>query len=263
MKKGQGDCDYKIIIGCTDIRVSFYDKDVLDSLEVLKDLVIESSEIKKEKDMTNKQALEFFKDLASRDSSKDSVKLGAKSDFTNFDVAFLCDKILSLDSNILELGSGTGLVTNKIYDKVKSIVALEKFSEFSRHIIKDSKVKIINEDIFDFNIESRFDAILAFGFMHYFNESEAKIIYKKCFKWLKSSGKLVVKNQFGLKQDVTIEEFSKEQNREYYSQYRLLDKEMQILKYIGFKDIKSVDIYPKECNRWDNTHFYALIAQKP
>lgn len=269
---GKHDLDSIIIIGCTDIAVSFHDDRVLDSLHILKDLIIAKSDVKnqecykrlkKDKDMTNKQALDFFKDLAANNSSQQSVKLGGKSDFSALDVEFLLRfRILNENYDVLELGAGTGLLTNKIYDKVKSISALEMFEEFSRHIIKDSKIRVINENIFDFVTESKFDVILAFGFMHYVNESEAKIIYQKCFDMMKQDSILVVKNQFGISQDVTIEEFSKEQNREYFSQYRLLSKEMQILKNIDFKDIQAIDIYPKECNRWDNTHFYAIVAKK-
>ena len=33
-------------------------------------------------------------------------------------------------------------------------------------------------------------------------------------------------------------------------------------KEIGFKNIEKFDIYPPEANRWNNTHFYAIIAEK-
>ena len=31
---------------------------------------------------------------------------------------------------------------------------------------------------------------------------------------------------------------------------------------IGYKNIEIVDIYPPEANRWDNTHFYSIVAEK-
>lgn len=162
----------------------------------------------------------------------------------------------------MELGAGTGLLLNKYASKVKSVVALEKFSDFSKFIQKADNVEIIHEDIVDFETPKEFDFVLIFGVMNYFNEEESKIIYQKCLKWLKKGGKLVVKNQFGVKEDVTIEEYSSEQEALYYSQYRFIDKEAANLAQMGFKNIKVVDIYPPECNRWDNTHFYAIVAEK-
>ena len=73
---------------------------------------------------------------------------------------------------------------------------------------------------------------------------------------------MIVKNQFGLHEDVTVDGFSEELQENYFSQYRYIDKEIRLLREVGFNNIEVVDIYPKECNRWDNTHFYALVAEK-
>lgn len=47
-----------------------------------------------------------------------------------------------------------------------------------------------------------------------------------------------------------------------FASYRHIDKETLLLENIGYKNIKVVDIYPPEANRWDNTHFYAIVAEK-
>lgn len=98
--------------------------------------------------------------------------------------------------------------------------------------------------------------------MHYVNEIEAKSIYSKYFNYVSEQGKMIVKNQFGLHEDVTVDGFSEELQENYFSQYRYIDKEIRLLREVGFNNIEVVDIYPKECNRWDNTHFYALVAEK-
>jgi len=46
----------------------------------------------------------------------------------------------------------------------------------------------------------------------------------------------------------------------YYSEYRHIKKEMKMLQEAGFNSIDIIDIYSPEFNRWDNTHFYALIC---
>lgn len=99
-----------------------------------------------------------------------------------------------------------------------------------------------------------------FGIVQYFGESEMRDLYVKYKEYLKTGGKLIVKNQFGVKEDVTVSGMSKEIGKVYYSEYRHLDKEVSLLKSIGFSDVITTDIYPPEANRWDNTHFYAIVA---
>ncbi len=41
-----------------------------------------------------------------------------------------------------------------------------------------------------------------------------------------------------------------------------IEKEIELLKNIGFKNIETFDIYPPEANRWNNTHFYAIVGEK-
>ena len=77
---------------------------------------------------------------------------------------------------------------------------------------------------------------------------------------MKHDGKIIIKNQFGIEQDVTVEGYSQEQKTEYYAQYRQINKEVSILSNIGYKNIEVFDIYPPECNRWQNTHFYAIVG---
>jgi hypothetical protein len=79
---------------------------------------------------------------------------------------------------------------------------------------------------------------------------------------LKPSGKFIIKNQFSVTEDVNVSGFSSELQQEYHAQYRNIDKEIEILKKIGYKNVEVFDIYPPECNRWNNTHFYAIVATK-
>ena len=60
---------------------------------------------------------------------------------------------------------------------------------------------------------------------------------------------------------MNISSYSEEQKTDYYSQYRQVDKEIRIIKEQGFSNVLLTDIYPKEANRWENTHFYAITAE--
>ena len=169
---------------------------------------------------------------------------------------------MNLTSEILYLGAGTGLIVNKIYKHVRKIVAVEAFEAFTKFIVQSPKIEIVNQHLLRYEPKQHFDLITAFGLMHYFDENEAIKIYKKYFEYIKPQCLMIIKNQFGIQDDVVVSGYSEEQKSNYYAQYRHIDKEVQILKNIGFKNIEIVDIYPPECNRWDNTHFYAIVAQK-
>jgi SAM-dependent methyltransferase len=212
--------------------------------------------------MKNSNALKFYKNMSQNSSlNPNSVKLAKNSDFSNIDANFIL-KYTNKHSVVLDLGSGTGLVINKIYKKINYILAIEPFKEFTNFIIKTPKIKIINENILNFKSHEKFDLITIFAVVQYFNQNEIIKIYTKCRNNLKNNGKLIIKGQFGVKDDVLISGYSDELKTDYYSQYRHLKKEINILKKIGYKNIKSIDIYPPECNRWNNTHFYAITAEK-
>ena len=211
--------------------------------------------------MNNKEALKFFENMSivSKDNPK-CVKMKGE-DMSSYDVDFIL-KYASKNSEILDLGSGTGLIVNKIYDKIASIDCVEPLIGFSGHIVKSSNVKIFNENMFDFKTDKKYDLVTIFGTLHYFNQEEAVKIYKKYIDYLKPTGKIIIKNQFGINEDVLVAGYSEEQKANYFAQYRHLDKEVKLLCDIGFKNIHTFDIYPPEANRWQNTHFYAIVADK-
>ncbi len=212
--------------------------------------------------MKNKEALDFFKKMSQNTNDQKSVKLANASDFSQMDADFIL-KYCNANTEMLDLGSGTGLVINKMYDKVKTVVAVEPFASFTKFIVNSPNVEVVNQTFDEYSPGDRpFDLITIFGTMHYFNEEESVKIYSKYFRNLKKGGRLIVKNQFGVTEDVTVEGYSEEQKTNYFAQYRHLDKEMANLRRIGFCKTESFDIYPPECNRWTNTHFYAIVAEK-
>ncbi|AAP76671.1 class I SAM-dependent methyltransferase [Helicobacter hepaticus] len=206
----------------------------------------------------NEKALDFFKAL-SKGANQNSVKLANNTDFSDIDAKFIL-KYANEKSHILDLGSGSGLIVNKIYPYVDKIVCVDKFKEFTKFIAKEQKITIYNEDLFDFDTKEKFDIISAFGIMHYVNEEEVQVLYKKYQQFLKPQGIFIIKNQFGINETINISGYSQEQKRDYYSQYRWIEREKEILISLGHRIVEVCDIYPPEANRWDNTHFYAIVA---
>lgn len=207
----------------------------------------------------NKKALSYWESKAENVDSPKTVKVNDQNDHTDIDAKFIL-KYCNPNTKLLEMGAGTGLIVNKIYKSLKQVVAVEKFKAFSDFIIKDEKIQILNIDFNEWNSDEKFNIIIGFGFMHYFDEAEAIEIYRKIIKNLAPDGKLIIKNQFGVSEDVTVSGFSNELNREYFSQYRWIEKEKKILQDLGLTIENVEDIYTSEMNRWDNTHFYAIVA---
>ena len=204
----------------------------------------------------NEKSFKYYDKIAKNVTNPLIVRNKAK-DFTKYDIEFL-KQFSDKNKILLDLGSGTGLTINNLVDKFKKIIAVEKYKEFYKFI--DNNIEIIESDIKEFDFNLTFDIVTLFGVMHYFSFEEAKNLYQKIYNSF--NGTLIIKNQFGLNDDVIVDGYSKELDSYYFSEYRYLQKEIDLLKNIGFKIDKVVDIYPKEYNRWENTHFYAIVCKK-
>jgi cyclopropane fatty-acyl-phospholipid synthase-like methyltransferase len=205
--------------------------------------------------MGNKNIEEYYLKMAEKITDPKATRNNAK-DFTEFDVKLMKD-FADKNKTLLDMGSGTGLLINNLIDSFKHITAIEKYPNFSKFITKSHKIKLITEDLLDLGDigNNEFDVVSLLGVMNYFSIEEAKYLYDKSISYLKKGGALIVKNQFGINEDVIIDGYSEELKTDYYSEYRQVDKEIQLLESIGFHSIEKIDIYPPEYNRWGNTHF--------
>ena len=113
-----------------------------------------------------------------------------------------------------------------------------------------------------FNSNKRYDVVTGFGILHYFDKQEAVKIYENSLSMIKENGLMIIKNQFGVDIDVTVDGFSNNIGRNYYSNYRQVNDEINLLKDIGFNIVEKHNIYPSELNKWYNTHYFALVCRK-
>jgi len=210
--------------------------------------------------MGNNNAINFYNKL----SKKMVTPLGLRNkskDTSLLDVEFI-SHYASTSSILVDIGSGTGLLINNLYNKFQKIIAIEKYPEFSKYITNDEKIEIKNENLLEFDFSQYdFEVATAFGSMHYFDEKEAIEIYTNIFNNIKQGGIFIVKNQMGIQEDVVIN-YSYELHSNYFAEYRYVEKEIINLQKIGFTLIQKSDIYPAHYNRFDNTHFYALVLKK-
>lgn len=211
--------------------------------------------------VNNDKALKFYKEMSINNPDKFSTKNLKLNDHSDIDAEFL-SKYLTPGTDLLDIGSGTGLLIEKIYKIPRSITCVEPFEEFSKFILMDKRINVITSNINYFETNDKFDIISLFGVINYFSSEETLALYKKLYFFLKSDGIIIIKNQFGLNSDVEISGLSKELNKEYFADYRLLTHELQLLWSVGFNKTNVFDIYPPEFNRWENTHYFAITAKK-
>ena len=208
----------------------------------------------------NRQIHEYYDHLSK--TITDPLQTRNKApDFSTFDINFVRG-FAGPHKTLLDLGSGSGLLLNALPAHFHHIVAVEKYSEFARFIQPAPNLQLFIDDLLHFQSSQAFDVVTLFGVMNYFNTQEALSIYAKVYHWLKPSGTLLIKHNMGTEADVTINGFSEELQRHYFSNYRSLDHETELLSSLGFSVQNTIDIYPPEFNRWKNTHYYALVCSR-
>lgn len=167
---------------------------------------------------------------------------------------------LQPDFEVLDLGSGTGLIVNKITPYVKSITAVEKFKGFSKFIKKDKKVKIIHADVVGFYLDQKFDVVLCTGLMQYLQEPAVSQVYSNMYRMLKKGGTAILRNHCGLKETVVIDH-SEEVGENFFAEYRQKDEEKKRIEKVGFQ-VEILDKAPKALNVWENTRHFMFICKK-
>lgn len=162
---------------------------------------------------------------------------------------------------MLDLGSGTGLIVNKIVNSVKKLIAVETFQGFSKFIVDAPNLMVINADLDGFRIRRKFDKVLCTGVMQYFSRPVVDKIYSNVFDMLKDDGLFIMRMHCGLNE--TVEVFGSEENGpDFYAEYRHVDLENKILLESGFSDVQVLDEAPEELNVWENTRHFMFVCRK-
>lgn len=202
----------------------------------------------------------YWKALANRIVSPSETK-NKRPDTSDLEIEFLKDYLKKTDA-ILDLGSGSGLIINKLVKYVSSIIAVEKFESFTKFIEDDPKMTVINSDLLGFKIRKQFDAVLLFGVAQSFYKDDAIEIYKNIYEMVNSDGLFINRIHCGIEEDILVDGFSEELQTNYFAHYRQIDSEIKLLEEIGFKNIKKFDIFPDSLNVWKNTRHFILVCEK-
>ncbi|PKR81710.1 hypothetical protein CW751_04065 [Brumimicrobium salinarum] len=182
------------------------------------------------------------------------------SDISSKDASFV-KKYLSKTDNILDIGSGSGAVTNKLLEHVNHVTAVETFRGLSEFINKGENIIVINAKIEGFYIHKQFDAVISTGVLQFFKKIDAEDIYTNIYEMVKPGGLFIMRLHCGLKETVVINH-SKELDQEYFAEFRQVDEEKKLLEQIGFSEVQIIDEAPEELNVYDNTRHFMFVCKK-
>lgn len=252
-----------ILLGCTDISVDFLphhftQKKVLDTVDVLAEVITASYLAQLP---GNVNASKFYQNMGLTITDPLETKNRAL-DGTEIDVQLIKSNV-PFGSELIDFGSGTGLIVNRLVDHCKELTAVEKFESLARFITIDSRVKLIIADLLDFKVDSVYDAVTCFATLNYFNMYEAFRILQAAFACCKPGGVFIMKHQMAISEKVLINGFSDDLGAYYFSEYRTVADEIRLAQLVGFKHVETIDIYPAEYNRFESTHFFAVVMRKP
>ena len=169
------------------------------------------------------------------------------------------------DPKILDLGAGTGILTELLYKQhPNSNITLVDLSTEMLNIAKnkfnDKNFKYIEADYLTHDFDKDYDIIVSSLSIHHLTDEEKKVLYKRIYNFLRTGGVFINADQVCGATEYTEEIYKKEdashlnrqnipeKEKDILRQRRLLDKPAKLLDTIQwYEDIgyKNVDVYYK------------------
>lgn len=184
-----------------------------------------------------------------------------RPDTSDLEINFL-KKYVKKTDEILDIGSGSGLIINKLINYVDHITAVEKFDGFTKFISDHPNMLVVNADLIGFKMRKEFDITLCFGVAQCFKKNDMQAIYKNLYTMTKTGGGLIIRTHCGLETNKIINGYSEELKTNYFAEYRQIDEEEILLKKIGFTSVDRFDIFPDTLNVWKDTRHFILVCKK-
>ena len=141
--------------------------------------------------------------------------------------------------SILDIGCGVGIAMSVLANKGFRVIGVDissKMAEFAKR--RNPGAKVIIGDFLETEFSEKFDAVLAFAFIHLFPKAEVPKIFDKIKSILKSGGVVLIGSteSFESKEGLYIkEDFGKkyERFRKFWTEQELRESLMQV----SFKEL--------------------------
>jgi ubiquinone/menaquinone biosynthesis C-methylase UbiE len=106
-----------------------------------------------------------------------------------------CVSLLNLqeDETVLELGCGTGFLTQKLVEKKAVVISIDRSAGMlARAKQRVSGAEFIQTDILQYIDTKRYDYVILFFVLHELNPIERKIILKSAKNFLNENGEIII-----------------------------------------------------------------------
>ena len=167
----------------------------------------------------------------------------------------LADNLDKDTKKILDLGAGTGLELIHLFElypdvNVTVIDITENMLEKLKKRSFSSQVNTICGDFFEVEFGKNYDAVISTSALHHFKPEEKYKLYQKIYNCLKDNGQFINCDYIALTQEIQDKQlYELEHNIDNYKHIDTpltVKNETNILKRVGFKDIKSYNVDIKE-----------------
>ena len=139
--------------------------------------------------MNNSKVKDFFNNVAITYTHNDSIEIDELLDSLK----------LERFPRIMDLGCGKGIISDKLLKRNKGeVIAIDlsdKMIEFAKEANKDSKVKFINADFYEFSDNKPFDMIICFDAFPHFLDVDGFV--KKAASLTRKDGQLIIAHDIG------------------------------------------------------------------
>jgi len=186
-------------------------------------------------------------------------------DDSSFQDVLIDSSNLNKSDLVLDVGSGTGIISQKIKPLVNHVISLDNSEDMLDKGDWDGVSKLkwdINKKIF---VDSIFDKIISRMVFHHILDNLDKV-FDECYDILKKDGMLIVAEGIPPTDDIEVVDWFKEMFK--YKEDRITFLEKDLINYFqdaGFKDIKSYTYIIKnfEINNWlDNSGIDPIYINK-
>ena len=172
-------------------------------------------------------------------------------------------------NKLLDLGCGTGLELERIFDKYPDIkvTGIDMSSEMLKKLeqkYSDKNLRLICDSYFSVDFGGEYDCVLSTYSFHHFSQEDKLALYKKIHDALKSDGLFVFGDYTVIteeEQQALIEENEKRRKEQNIAEGEFFhfdipftaDTEMQLMKLAGFASIKLA---------WQKENASIIVAKK-